>query len=153
MSTTIRDAIQAALEDCSVLTPDIEVAEKVAASYRTLAAYRDATMPLVADEVRRLRRRDDRAIQWPTTTQRMREGVAVSPAEERSRWLSMRLLVPGRPPVTFGAATVADHEARIAYLEGLRSGIATTIAVHEDAIRRIREAGVSCLLDLEEEAA
>ena len=55
--------------------------------------------------------------------------------------------------VTWGAATIEQHEQRIAFLELQRNGINRTIAQHQDAIRLITEAGTTCLDDLGEAAA
>lgn len=49
---------------------------------------------------------------------------------------------------SWGAATVEQHRQRIAFLEKLREGIAATIQRHEEAIRLIEGAGVTCLNEL-----
>lgn len=57
---------------------------------------------------------------------------------------------PDRGYVKWGKATVADHEARIAYLKALSAGIEESIARHETALAIIRESdGATCLADVE----
>lgn len=51
--------------------------------------------------------------------------------------------------VEWGAATVDQHETRIAMLRRMRDGIDLTIDRHRSAIEAINEAGVSCLADLQ----
>lgn len=52
----------------------------------------------------------------------------------------------------WGAATIAEHEQRIAMLRKIRGGIDETIRRHEEAIRLIQSAGVSCLDEIGEAA-
>lgn len=51
--------------------------------------------------------------------------------------------------VEWGAATVDQHETRIAMLQRMRDGIDLTIDRHRSAIEAIHEAGVTCLADLQ----
>lgn len=55
----------------------------------------------------------------------------------------------GDDKVTWGDATVDHHEKRIFLLETYRAGLARTADMHREAIRIIREAGVTCLADVE----
>jgi hypothetical protein len=50
--------------------------------------------------------------------------------------------------VTWGAATVDQHEQRIEMLAKNAAGVVETAARHEAAIRMIKDAGVICLADL-----
>lgn len=55
--------------------------------------------------------------------------------------------------VTWGAATVADHEDRITYQLRLRGGIDVDINRHKDAIKKITAADATCLDDIDMEEA
>lgn len=55
--------------------------------------------------------------------------------------------------VTWGDATIEQHEQRIAFLSIQRDGITRTIDQHREAIRAIQAAGTSCLNDLQDKAA
>lgn len=50
--------------------------------------------------------------------------------------------------VTWGEATVSEHETRAEMLTGQAAGVAETAARHVAAVKMIREGGVSCLADL-----
>jgi hypothetical protein len=51
--------------------------------------------------------------------------------------------------VTWGRATVEQHEQRIALLRKLIAGLEQTIAMHEAAIRLLRATGARCLEEIE----
>ena len=72
----------------------------------------------------------------------------VDPVAARRRALAVAFF-NGKDFVEWGAATVQDHEGRIAYLSRRRDGITATIARHREAIEMIESAGVTCLNDLE----
>jgi hypothetical protein len=55
--------------------------------------------------------------------------------------------------VRWGEATVEQHRQRIDMLVKMQSGLGVTIARHESAIAEIEAAGVSCLDEVEGEAA
>lgn len=59
----------------------------------------------------------------------------------------------GAGAVVWGDATIEDHTQRIAFLSKQRDGIDQTIGRHLAAIELIREAGVTCLNDLIDQAA
>ncbi len=148
----LHETIDALLADAAPLEADIAIANRVAECYRTLSAYREATFPLLVDEIRRVRREADRAVQGRMYAEMLRargDGCAVHPGADRARYLAIRILTPGRPPVTFADATIEDHQAHIDYLNKFRDGLGETIAVHQDAIRQIRDGGVFCLAELE----
>lgn len=50
--------------------------------------------------------------------------------------------------VTWGQATIGEHEQRIAMLAKNATGVIETAARHQAAIRMIKDAGVDCLADL-----
>jgi len=101
-------------------------------------------LPILADEVRRLRRRHVRQVEQQTF-----RGQS-EPAE--GGWL--RLLpefftVPDGRMVTWGTATVEDHEARMEWLHGQIHALASDVDRHEQAVKLIREHGVTCLAEIE----
>lgn len=55
--------------------------------------------------------------------------------------------------VTWGRATVQDHELRLAMLLRLRAGLDKTIERHREAIAILRETGASCLEEVNVAAA
>ena len=55
--------------------------------------------------------------------------------------------------VSWGDATVADHEGRVAFQGTLRSGIDADIERHLEAIADIEAAGVTCLAEIAQVAA
>lgn len=59
----------------------------------------------------------------------------------------------GGESVTWGRASIEQHERRIVMLEKIRAGIADTIARHREAIRILRETGAACLEEVTERAA
>ena len=62
----------------------------------------------------------------------------------RSLFQSTFVLGDGRTS-TWGQATVAEHRARIRYLEMMSDGLIRTAGYHERAIEIIEDAGVTCL--------
>ena len=60
---------------------------------------------------------------------------------------SKRFSIGNGEMVTWGDATIAHHEQRIAFLENMRGGITETIERHRNAITLISENGATCLND------
>lgn len=83
------------------------------------------------------------------------EGSVVAPVSPRAEIERMSVEafpgVNGRM-VTWAAATVEDHEARIAGLRSLIVGTQSTIDRHAAAIKAIRDREATCLADLLVEA-
>ena len=144
LKETIRDVVSVNLG-----ADDVDVALSVAEQFRSLNDYREATWPLLVDEVRRIRREDDRGLEAGARRWVEGEGQEADPAADRVRYLAIRIKVPGREPVTMAEATIEDHQAYVDYLSKMRGGIARTIKLHEEAIEKIRTAGVRCLAELE----
>lgn len=119
-----------------------ETAEAIVKALRLRPSQAEVLMPLVRDECRRAWRHS------ATGVERL-GGRRSDPALERKLFLSERFAVGDGRYVTWGEATVADHEARIAMLEALRNGIAESIGRHQRAIEEIAAAGVSCLDEIE----
>lgn len=72
----------------------------------------------------------------------------VGGVDSRSSYLSQRFY-NGTEYVTWGAATVADHQGRIDFQTMLKNGINVDIERHREAIALIVEAGRTCLADLD----
>lgn len=105
----------------------------------------DLLLPVLADEVRRVRRAHVLRVERASfgTDSKVAEGG----------WL--RLLPEGfaNPRtgrwITWGNATVEDHEARIGWLTGQIDALGQDVDRHQRAIKVIREHGVSCLAEVE----
>jgi hypothetical protein len=113
--------------------------------------WRDVFHRVVRDECRR---------RYRSAVRDMEHGHPFSETQEeaaepmsRTAFLQSGFSIGGGRHVTWGEATVEDHLARIAYLETFRTGIARTIAKHEQAVADITAAGVRCLAELEAVAA
>lgn len=150
----LREVIKETIAAVDPLCTDERLAMMVAQRFATFKAYREATWPLLVDEIRRRRRLADFNEQ-PVARAALRQvriegAIPSDPTEERTEWLRMRLLVPGREAVLFVDATVEDHQARIAYLLSLRNGIDSSIELHRQAIEIIEQRHVSRLSDLQE---
>lgn len=65
---------------------------------------------------------------------------SVDPTADRNAFLQERFYVPGVGFVTWGAATIAHHQARIDYLMVKVAGIEETAQRHEAAIAEIKKA-------------
>lgn len=74
-----------------------------------------------------------------------RIGTPVNPTARRSQFLQSTFALPDGRRVTWGEATIQDHEARIAYLSKQQKGIGETIGLHRSVINEIKTAAVTCL--------
>lgn len=125
-------------------------AEGIAAALRLSKAQREALMPLIADEVRRLERSDTRSVESSTPRTGGRLPV------DRCALMRRSFALPDGSFVRWGQATVEDHQARIGMLAKLRNGLDATIGRHAVAVEQILAADVTCLdeiSDAEEDAA
>jgi len=115
-----------------------------------------ALTPAVEEEIRSVLRDRARAAEKEIDTALARPPRVVGknwrPAiDRRSAFLhSMFSTGDGKPPVSWGAATIEQHRRRIALLERNIAGINTTISRHEMAVAAITQAGVTCLNELPE---
>ena len=100
-------------------------------------------LPLVEDYLAHLNRAEVRASEQRAFSQREGEPTRLAVAE-----LVDKYFATGDGWVRWGEATVEDHQARIAFLKKMRTGIDATIERHEEAIKKIIEAGVTCLDEL-----
>lgn len=110
--------------------------------------WRDIFYGVVRDECRRRYRTAVHALEGQSSP----DTHSSSALGARAAYLAERFY-NGTEYVEWGAATVEDHLARIAYLTTLRDGIDNTIARHEEAITRIASAGATCLDDIDMAAA
>lgn len=108
---------------------------------------------LIAEEIEHQQRRLTRFTEheafgqlhdWPTSNQLTKEH---RPAWDTLLGTPFKLGTGER--VAWGQATVVQHEQRCALLRKLRDGLNTTIGFHEQAIRLITQAGVTCLDEIE----
>lgn len=139
---TLRDLIRDLDTDPKV--EEVELARTAIATLSTTGQL-DLLLPVLADEVRRVRRAHVLRVE------RASFGTGGEAAE--GGWL--RLLPEGfaNPRtgswVTWGEATVEDHEARIGWLQGQMEALGQDVDRHQQAIKVIRERGVSCLAEVE----
>lgn len=77
------------------------------------------------------------------------KAVLTSPAALKAL-LSDTFPLPDGRRVTWGEATVDDHEERAAMLLDHIATVEVTVARHEAAIALIQDAGVSCLAEIDE---
>ena len=100
-------------------------------------------LPLVEDYLAHLNRAEVRAAEQRAFSQRKGDPTRLAVAE-----LVDKYFATGDRWVRWGEATVEDHQARIAFLKKMHTGIDSTIERHEEAIKKIIEAGVTCLDEL-----
>lgn len=128
--------------------PD-DTAEAVFEAIHLPSRFRPTLAPLLRDECRRHQRA---AVRWierggtPGQATEHTSPMAMPPAGRGS--LLDKHFYTGIGYVTWGAATVTDHEGRIAFLLSLRNGVDTTIDRHRKALADIEAAGVACLNDI-----
>ena len=80
--------------------------------------------------------------------QATRVGRKVDPTGERRQLLDETFGIGDGRRITWGEATVADHQARADMLAKMRDGLDATIARHLDAIAQLQQANARCLNDL-----
>lgn len=125
--------------------PDAAAAAMVA-DLKLSARQREALFPLILAECESIERARVRAVEQAVAP---RVGRRVDPTGERAALLAETFALGDGSRVSWGEATVEQHEQRIAMLARLRDGIDATIARHRAAVEGIRAAGVKCLADLE----
>lgn len=115
------------------------VIEQLLAEYQEQAA--ELLLQPVANYIctlRRLRvRKDERSL-----------AEASDPLLARKELLEDSFYVSGVGMVKWGKATADHHAARSEYLRRHADGLLATAELHDDAIRQIQEAGVTCLNDI-----
>jgi hypothetical protein len=100
---------------------------------------------ILTDEVRRVRRFQVARVERQTFGAQGGE-----PAE--GGWLRLlpeSFVLPDGRMVTWGQATVEDHEARIGWLRGQMDALGQDVDRHQQAVKLIREHGATCLAEIE----
>lgn len=142
---TLRDAAEAHPHD-----------DPHAIANELMAKLRKADLvDLLADGIASMQRSRVRKIETaafnPETAERVAEAMDRPDPLATLRGETFRL-GNGRE-VSWDKATVEEHRQRVEMLERIRAGIAATIDRHQEAIRRIEDAGVTCLAELGESEA
>ena len=101
--------------------------------------------PILAEALLIRRRSQTRSIERTVPLDSLADRSRVA---DRRRLLDEHFTVGDRY-VSWGDATIADHEARIAYLRRYIAGLNDTIERHYQAITMIRAAGATCLNEIE----
>jgi len=141
--SSLRDLIREADTDRTVTDADLA---RVLLDALTASGQVGLLMPILTDEVRRVRRFQVARIERETFGGQ----TGGEPAE--GGWLRLlpeSLTLPDGRLVTWGTATVEDHEARIEWLNGQIGALAADVDRHEQAVKLIREHGATCLAEIE----
>lgn len=146
MTTTM--TIDDLIYEHSTGDPDLTAAA-VMDALRVPKRWRVLFWPLLRDECRRLHRSTVRAIEQSSGATDHHGSDTHDPhvggtGITRTEYLAQRFYT-GTEYVTWGSATVQDHQDRIDYLSKLRGGITDTIGRHAEAIELLESADVSCL--------
>lgn len=88
-----------------------------------------------------------------TATSLARKRIMDSSADSFRALLQSPFAIGDGQKVTWGQATIEQHQRRVMYLQKLRDGIDRTIEQHQAAIALLESSAASCLDDLESEAA
>lgn len=130
---------------------DKGVAHRILTSLGVRGHALEVLLPLVELEVAGVRRGGVRQLEHAAARRQLgRSPIDVVAA--RAKLLDSAFPLGDGRWVTWGDATIADHEDRIVFLARQRDGVIATIGRHEDAISVIKEASVSCLREIEEAA-
>jgi hypothetical protein len=114
----------------------------------------DDLLDVLAHDIAFAQRSAVRTVESNAFRTKIGEPVTLEPATPAFRALMERGFKLGDGTrVVWADATVPQHAQRVAYLEKIRDGIDQTIDRHREAIRLIEQAGVTCLAELEEQAA
>lgn len=111
----------------------------------------EAVLPLVRDSVVNLRRADTRQLE-DSVLSRKRRGKAVrvaDPVGDRKALLECKVFCGERGYIAWGDVTVEDLKIRIEYLTVQLRGVQKSIKHCKEAIRRIEDAGVTTLGEIE----
>lgn len=138
---TLRDLIREV--DTDRTAEEVELARRVLATL-TGSGQLDLLLPILADEIRRVRRHRTARIERATIG-----GQGEGAEGGWLRLLPEGFVLPDGRWVTWGEATVEDHEARIGWLSGQIEALGQDVDRHQQAIKVIREHGVSCLAEVE----
>ena len=112
---------------------------EVAAAVLAHAKAIGVLMPIVADEVRRIRRASVRAVEATYF------GSPADPVAARKQLLAEAFYVPGMGMVEWGEATAEQHESAAAELRSKAAALEVTALRHEASAQEIRKARARCL--------
>jgi hypothetical protein len=122
-------------------TPD-EAAKAVLASRE----HRQLLLPLLVWRAHKVTRQETRAVE-----RRVRKAGVASP-DARRELIERGFILPDGRFVEWLYATADEHLARAGWQRDNARAIVADAELHEEAAKRITEAGVTCLADLEEAA-
>lgn len=105
----------------------------------------EVVMPALRHEIRSRLRMLAAAIERDSV---LSNAPTANPDADRLAFLAERFYAPPYGFVTWGEATIEQHEARIDYLNKKVNGLVDTISRHDKAIQEIRGAGVKTLGDI-----
>jgi|DEB19_MinimDraft_3_1074340.scaffolds.fasta_scaffold183494_2 hypothetical protein len=137
--------------ECAQQTDDdMQIASYVCRRLQ-LTQYQVAILwPVVLDRCRTIGRNNVRRVEQAAKPNK--PGRKVDPTADRVLRMTTTFTPGDGRRVTWGEATIADHEMRIDFLGRKRSGLDATMKRHRQAIDDIRRAGVNCLNEITEVA-
>ena len=118
---------------------------------------RDTLVQVLAEEIAHVQRHEVRSVERAAFDEIFSPGVCTKSTTSKSTPTAAdlyreRFALGDGTSVTWGRATIEQHQQRIAMLEKLQAGIAATIERHRTAIRTIESAGATCLEDIKQAA-
>lgn len=104
-------------------------------------SQRELLIVLIEDYCEQMERRRVRSVEFNGPAGKR----VADPTGDRAAYLSERFSLGDGTMVRWDEATVADHQARINFLEAMRGGITATIGRHRAAVQLIEANKVACL--------
>ncbi len=126
-------------------------ADAIADRLELTRSQREYLIPVIVNSCRMVRRCAAKRVEDAYDPARCRSTVVVGDVpsvDPRLAFLATEFALPDGSYVSWGAATVVQHEARVVMLDKMRGSLADTIGKHETVIGQIRAANVRCLADL-----
>lgn len=123
------------------------VAQAIATELGLNHGQYEALFPLIRFQCGILHRHVVAGVEKRAFSTVQRQGVPVV-TSAKAALLDETFPLPDGTRVKWGVATVAQHQARIDYLQGHVDGINNTIERHRSVIREIQAAGVRCMAQL-----
>ena len=120
---------------------------------------KDDLLPLIAREIKDAQRFHSRTVERAFFDRGFRAAVEAVPSPEEARAVALgdfmelyntRFRLGDGTSVTWGQATIEQHEIRLAMLRKLRAGLDRTIEQHERALVLLRTSGAPCLEEVRE---
>lgn len=122
---------------------------------RLMASVRkDDLLPLLVREIAHAQRHQNRWAERSAFSERFAASVSALPETSEIAAASLDdfkalyetpFKLGDGTSVTWGAATVEQHEIRLSMLRAIRAGLDRTIARHEEAVAILRSSGAPCL--------